>query len=315
MLVLLRISIGWHFLYQGITKYQDGDFSSEPFLSQAKGPFAPLIEQMRDDPQGREFLDPDRRDQVLSLLDESFDRWKSHYRLSDSQLGLGETVLKNRRDQLGDYLDDIKEDTQTYFHDLDRLESARRAAHGGDKSAAKDDQDGGMIPAPDFLSLPFEQKRLWDKKQELEKRSKAWIAKIEKYQQDLKSDLFMLLDEEQRQQAPVKDPLSMGQKRDMLVMYSNLAIGACLILGLFTRLACLGGGLFLALIVIAQPDYPGVYPLPHPSAGRAFIVNKEFIEMLALFALATTRVGRWGGLDFLVHHLLIRPVFRSRGTS
>ena len=33
----------------------------------------------------------------------------------------------------------------------------------------------------------------------------------------------------------------------------------------------------------------------------------QFVEMFALFTLATTTVGRWGGLDFFIHYLLVRP--------
>ena len=71
---------------------------------------------------------------------------------------------------------------------------------------------------------------------------------------------------------------------DRLVTYSNIAIGTCLIVGLFTRFSALAGALFLAQIVAAQPDWPGLYPHPHPSAGRSMVVNKEFVEMTALVA-------------------------------
>ena len=47
MLVLLRVAIGWHFLYEGVWKISHADkFSAEPFLSQAKGPAAPLFYAM-----------------------------------------------------------------------------------------------------------------------------------------------------------------------------------------------------------------------------------------------------------------------------
>jgi hypothetical protein len=38
------------------------------------------------------------------------------------------------------------------------------------------------------------------------------------------------------------------------------------------------------------------------------IVDKNFVEMVALFALATTAVGRWGGLDFFVYHGVGKPM-------
>lgn len=56
-IVLLRLSIGWHFYSEGVKKYNDPNFSAEAFLLQAKGPLAPLIErQVPGFHRWREFL-------------------------------------------------------------------------------------------------------------------------------------------------------------------------------------------------------------------------------------------------------------------
>jgi len=39
-LVLLRVLIGWHFLYEGIAKLMKGNWSSEAYLLQARGPLS-----------------------------------------------------------------------------------------------------------------------------------------------------------------------------------------------------------------------------------------------------------------------------------
>ena len=44
-LVLLRLVIGWHFFQEGAVKVKEG-FSSTPFLSAAKGPFAKQFQSM-----------------------------------------------------------------------------------------------------------------------------------------------------------------------------------------------------------------------------------------------------------------------------
>ena len=103
-------------------------------------------------------------------------------------------------------------------------------------------------------------------------------------------------------------------RMDMVVIWFNIAVGACLIVGLFTRLAAFSGAIFLITIIGAQPEWPTISPPAPPTSGHALLVNKEFVEMLAMFALATTHVGRWGGLDFFVHYLLVRPLF-GRGKS
>ena len=46
LLVILRMAIGWHFLYEGITKVFAGNWSSAPFLAGSKWIFAPLFHGM-----------------------------------------------------------------------------------------------------------------------------------------------------------------------------------------------------------------------------------------------------------------------------
>lgn len=41
--VLMRIFIGWHFLYEGIIKLYDPDWTSFGYLASAQGPFKPLF--------------------------------------------------------------------------------------------------------------------------------------------------------------------------------------------------------------------------------------------------------------------------------
>jgi uncharacterized membrane protein YphA (DoxX/SURF4 family) len=77
-------------------------------------------------------------------------------------------------------------------------------------------------------------------------------------------------------------------------------------LGLFTRPAALAGGCFMLSVVLTQPAWPTVYPPDPPVVGHALLVNKDFVEMIALFALAATAVGRWGGLDYFVENYLLR---------
>ena len=80
------------------------------------------------------------------------------------------------------------------------------------------------------------------------------------------------------------------------------AVGACLLLGLLTRTACVGGAIFLLMFTLALPALPGL-PINTRAEGTYLFVNKNMIEMLALLALATTRSGRWLGLDALLQFL------------
>ena len=59
MLIVLRVTIGWHFFYEGVWKIVNADqFSATPFLTMAKGPAAPLFYAMVYDIDGRQRLAP-----------------------------------------------------------------------------------------------------------------------------------------------------------------------------------------------------------------------------------------------------------------
>lgn len=89
---------------------------------------------------------------------------------------------------------------------------------------------------------------------------------------------------------------------DAIVKYGVTAVGGLLLVGLFTRLACVAGAGFLFMFFIAMPPLPG-WPESPRAEGHYLFINKNVIEMLALLALATTLSGRWLGLDALVHLL------------
>lgn len=89
---------------------------------------------------------------------------------------------------------------------------------------------------------------------------------------------------------------------DTLVKYGLLVVGICLLTGLLTRTACVIGAGFLLMFFLAMPPLPGWPPSPR-AEGHYLFLNKNIIEMLALLALATTRSGRWAGLDGLLQFL------------
>ena len=50
-IVLLRVVIGWHFLYEGIAKLSAPSWSAAGFLSQSRGPFAGVFRGMAANPE------------------------------------------------------------------------------------------------------------------------------------------------------------------------------------------------------------------------------------------------------------------------
>lgn len=89
---------------------------------------------------------------------------------------------------------------------------------------------------------------------------------------------------------------------DSIVKYGLVIVGACLLGGFLTRTACLAGAGFLLMFFLAMPPFPG-WPENPRAEGHYLYINKNIIEMFALLALATTRSGRWAGLDGFLQFL------------
>ena len=92
---------------------------------------------------------------------------------------------------------------------------------------------------------------------------------------------------------------------DLMTMWGLTIVGACLILGLFTRLASLAGIGFILLFYLAAPPLIG-YFYAIPSEGSYLIVNKNLVEAAALVVILLTGSGRFAGLDRIVHRLIRR---------
>jgi thiosulfate dehydrogenase (quinone) large subunit len=92
---------------------------------------------------------------------------------------------------------------------------------------------------------------------------------------------------------------------DTITMWLLTIAGACLILGLFTRLASLAGIAFLLMIYFAAPPWIG-YFYAIPSEGSYLVVNKNLIEIAALFVILLTGTGRFAGLDRVISGLIGR---------
>jgi len=92
---------------------------------------------------------------------------------------------------------------------------------------------------------------------------------------------------------------SLGKRMDAVTMWFLVAVGGCLLAGLFTRLACVLAAGFLVVTYLAHPAFPW-YPAPPNTEGNPVFVNKNVIECLALLALASMPTGRWMGLDALI---------------
>jgi len=429
ILVILRLSVGCHFFYEGVWKIKHADeFSSEPFLTQAKGPFAPMFYAMVPDLDGkkrlkiekiaraddglvarwqkyqsdaetrfrtqldkagklkdeaerkklRDFTQASRRllwdtedkldsliarqekalieyfasddkekpaeqakdwmaefattenaflDALGKLIEEStgaespsfnkgvpggtdaaalskvvsvrngikggqaLDTWSQvktdiakKYRLSDDQRYELEKVFRRYKDSLKQYLAENLADIAAYHGSRTRFEQRRAEGNNG---------------------ADHQKKRTWDEQQKLRREVGQWLGEIDQLQDDFGSAAWALLSDAQKRRGDIPMPSTRGDFVDFMVTYGLTAIGFCLLLGLFTRPAALGGAAFLTFVLMTQPPWPTIYPPAPGVVGHALLVDKNFIELVALLLIASCAAGRWAGVDYFVEHYVL----------
>lgn len=86
LLLVLRLSIGWQFLYEGLWKYNtlssSKPWTAEGYLKAAQGPYRDHFRDMTGDPDDLKWLDYDA---VTGRWDAWRDRFVAHYQLDEEQ--------------------------------------------------------------------------------------------------------------------------------------------------------------------------------------------------------------------------------------
>ncbi|MEX0939704.1 MAG: DoxX family protein [Pirellulales bacterium] len=323
------MSIGWHFFQSGLEKYTDPGFTSAGFLSQAKGPLAPFYHDLipgahdwrrllaiprYDDPSKAEI--PSERDiealegdeeladeqrvpegapyrswavRIVDDWEETLREFNDEFKLKRDQQEAAAEVFDQRAAQLRYYLWDNWAGIAEYRHELWRLQQMRESGISSE--------------------VPFQEERIAGKSAETAGAPGKWVSGVQKIENGYFADLWQALSPEQQEAAKVASVHRLqerpGETVDRVVTYVTLGVGVSLILGLFTRLGAVVGGLFLLSVLSTQP----------PWIAATELVYYQIVELVALFALAATPVGRWGGLDFFIHRLWANCCGGKGGTS
>jgi uncharacterized membrane protein YphA (DoxX/SURF4 family) len=271
-IVLLRVGIGVHFLAEGWAKLENPKPFSGGFFSNAKGPLAPAYKNLVWDADGTYRLD---QKTTLDAWDAYRTHIVNHYGFDEKQQKAAADTVKRYEGRLKQFLAGKSETIAEYAQWLDRRDAN-----------AKD-------PSRKLASLQAHDARIAT---ETRKLYSELIPTIDRLWKDLENDLNALSTDEQWTQhgrLAITKPgraLVDSETMDRVVPWFDVAVGACLILGLFTRPAALLGALFLASVCASQwPLAPGAMP-----------IYNQAIEMLALLALAAIGAGRFLGLDYIL---------------
>lgn len=143
---------------------------------------------------------------------------------------------------------------------------------------------------------------------ELQQKRQQVVGPVKALDAELRDTAEKLLSLDQLQAGPVPEPPTPVSQINWRTMWSLAIIGVLLMIGLLTRGAALAGAALLTLFYMAVPPWPGVPEIPGPEHN--FIVNKVFVEMAALLAIAAMPTGRWFGVD-----AVFAAMFRRRKSN
>jgi uncharacterized membrane protein YphA (DoxX/SURF4 family) len=277
MLVLLRVTIGWHFFTEGLDKYQHGSWDAKPFFSTARGPAAGQFRQLVWDHDGSIRMDVER-------TEEHFRRFRNrvirHFGFDETQQRQAHANFELAVEQLKWVLENNASDIQEYELGRARIrqleEDWRRtgvASLAGQRDAIRAEWTAKINPVLAQIDM------VW-KNYEAAQNAMA-----------------------NRDQLAKKQPLRMEVPRERMVdtsvinrivPYFDMTIGICLLVGLFTPVAALAAAGFLGSVFISQ------FP-PVSGPGSTFY---QLIEGVACLVLAATGAGRFAGLDFIFHTIV-----------
>lgn len=311
-LLALRLAIGWHFLFEGMHKLHsfavgptdtNRVFTSAPYFAAAEGP---LGDYMRKKYLG----DPE------ATYTERLTKKKDVPAAEFKKLSAAEQAA---------LCPDTAAELLTGGDAAKCTEAKARFAawvYGADTQSAKVNMVTGDIPltADQRLSAVALLQREYDALTardaeglghgygyEMERKKKLKTDLL-KAKTDLAADTDKFLAELRKDAGlPALDAAEKPIKAlDHITAWTITAVGAGLLLGVFTKLWCLVGVGFLVMTYLSHPTVPW-HSLPPNTEGNPLFVNKNLIEALALLVILVHPTGRWLGLDALLWRLLFGP--------
>jgi uncharacterized membrane protein YphA (DoxX/SURF4 family) len=280
-IILLRMAIGWHFLFEGWEKLESTasgkePFSAEIYLRNAAGPLATYFRGMIPDVNGLALLDPPR---LKSAWSDDVTRIADHFHFDQDQKAQAQKTLEASQQWADYWFQDPENDEkrQKYYHDLGKVQQVEA----------------------DPTAIAFERERAAEARRGLEVDRRALTAPLIERGNILRAAIVKLATPDQIQStAGVAREWTSLHYINRLTIFGLLAIGVCLLAGFLTSWAALGAAAFLAMIYLSMPPWPGVPPNPK-AEGHYWIVSKNLVELLACLVVATTPSGHWVGLDAL----------------
>jgi uncharacterized membrane protein YphA (DoxX/SURF4 family) len=231
---------------------------------------------MVPDVNGLAELDPIR---LKAGWRDDVDRITDHFKFTPDQRAETQKVLDQNL-QWADYWfsdPENQEKREKYYRDLGQIQTTEA----------------------DLQALSYQKERAWDARRSVDADRRSLIAPLLERGKELRDAVAKKATPEQHKtEGAASPPWNTLDLQNLLTIYGLIAIGFCLIAGFLTPWAALGAAVFLAMIYLSMPPWPGLPPNPR-AEGHYWIVSKNLVELIACLVLATTPSGHWVGLDAL----------------
>ncbi len=309
--MLLRTAIGWHFLYEGVSKIsttpaqrdtwagfvltkilpapydkdkeKDPPFSAEGYLRNATGPLAPKFRALVPDVNSMAKLERDAGGHPTRLMNAwkaQMGRIEAHYGFDQGQKDKAEEIYKREAAKLDDWFLDPENarKVRKYYRDLRHVLDVEQSPE----------------------SLPYQKTQAYKDRKDVEKARRELVADVDLYTGTFTDAVTELATADQKKaRGPLSAPWTTLDLVNLTTMWGLVLVGLGLMLGLLTPLAALGGAGYLLMFYLSMPPWPGL-PTAPAAEGHYLYINKNMVELIACLVLASTPNGLWLGLDALL---------------
>ena len=340
-LVLLRLTVGWHFFSEGLSKldydrtsgsYRIG-FSAEPFLAQAKGPLARLYHAQVPHPHDWPTLLAVPRENRPLAEEEAAKRadWAADYQRQRAEAEKAKKPMPIEFPPHAPYYDwarRIVDDWKAVLADVTAIpgfteEQGRKAAEAFDLRRQQlanylAEEEGGLVDyqnelarlerwraMPEADGVPFQKDRITKKTAETSAMARPWVSQVAEFEQNYLTDLRHILTSEQQAEAKTQAAMesALASAESKRIGWVNLG-ATILTLGVGI---CLLAGLFTRTAAIVGALFLLSVVLSQPPwVPDAQSTIYQTVELVALLVLAATAAGRWLGLDYITYTLFHR---------
>ncbi len=322
LLVALRLVIGWHFFVEGFLKVKSRwigpseiskPFSSEGYFREATGPLGPILRGMLSNPDdiilsfheipaAVKGVNPPLGQKAPSKVREEWtaliSRYENHYKFSKSQI---ESAL-GLRDELEASLVKwilVPHEFKTNFStgSVEKTISVYERVEEFKVAKAKVEE---ALKINYAIGKDVEKARIIQAKSAAALMRAELLAEYNANTATLKAKLDSLpLEEQILKRGPLGPKYDFLGISDMVTAYALLLAGMGMLAGCLTRSACFGAAIFLLFTYLLQPSFPWL-PAPPMNEGNYIFVNKNVVECVALFVLASLPTGYWFGVDAML---------------